>query len=175
MFRERSEHNLGPIVQLGERLVRNQEVGGSSPPRSTRFLVRTIEKLSRFILIALLAKREPKLRRKSELRIKALKTIIKGQNYNFYIIADGAEFYIEAIHLVSLRFSFINNLNTVLSELNIDVYDKKVSESQWLVSKRQSRLFFKKAINFLSGKNYCDYIERKLDKDRECGEWENYE
>jgi hypothetical protein len=26
---------LGPLAQLGERLVRNQEVGGSSPPRST--------------------------------------------------------------------------------------------------------------------------------------------
>jgi hypothetical protein len=26
---------FGPLAQLGERLVRNQEVGGSSPPRST--------------------------------------------------------------------------------------------------------------------------------------------
>jgi hypothetical protein len=25
----------GPLAQLGERLVRNQEVGGSIPPRST--------------------------------------------------------------------------------------------------------------------------------------------
>ena len=27
---------FGPLAQLGERLVRNQEVGGSIPPRSTR-------------------------------------------------------------------------------------------------------------------------------------------
>jgi hypothetical protein len=27
--------DLGPLAQLGERLVRNQEVGGSIPPRST--------------------------------------------------------------------------------------------------------------------------------------------
>lgn len=26
----------GPVVQLGERLVRNQEVGGSTPPRSIK-------------------------------------------------------------------------------------------------------------------------------------------
>ena len=27
---------LGPVVQLGERLVRNEEVGGSNPLRSTK-------------------------------------------------------------------------------------------------------------------------------------------
>jgi hypothetical protein len=27
---------FGPLAQLGERLVRNQEVGGSIPPRSTK-------------------------------------------------------------------------------------------------------------------------------------------
>ena len=26
---------FGPVAQLGERLVRNEEVGGSNPPRST--------------------------------------------------------------------------------------------------------------------------------------------
>ncbi len=29
-------HHRGPLAQLGERLVRNQEVGGSIPPRSTK-------------------------------------------------------------------------------------------------------------------------------------------
>ena len=77
-----------------------------------------------------------------------MKTIIKGQNYNFYIIADGMKFYIKALHLASSRFSFINNLNAVLSEFNISVDDKKVSESQWLISKKQSGLFLKKPRNF---------------------------
>jgi len=102
-----------------------------------------------------------------------MKNVIKGQNYNFCIIADRTKFYIEAIHTTSLRFSFINNLNTILSEFNISVDDKKVSESQWLVSKRRNKLFFKKATEFLSDKMYRDYIEKKLEEDRECSEWEN--
>ena len=99
--------------------------------------------------------------------------IIKGENYNFCVVTNRSEFYIKAIHSVSLRFSFINNLNAILSEFNIDIDNKKVSESQWLISERQSKSFFKKAINFLSDKVYRDYIERKLNEDRECGEWEN--
>jgi len=102
-----------------------------------------------------------------------MKTIIKGQKYNFCVVADEVKFYIEAIHRTSLRFSFINNLNAVLSEFNINTSDKKVSESQWLVSERQSNLFFKKAIKSLSDKVCQNYLERKLDEDRKCGEWEN--
>lgn len=102
-----------------------------------------------------------------------MKTIIKGQNYNFCIVADGVKFYIEAIHSASLSFSFINNLNAVLSEFYIGINDKKVSESQWFVSEKQSESFFKKAIKFLSDKTYRDYIERKLDEDKKYGEWEN--
>ena len=102
-----------------------------------------------------------------------MKTIIKGQNYNFCVVVDRVKFFIEAIHCASLRFSFINNLNAVLSEFNINIDDKKVSESQWLASEKQNRLFFKRAIKFLSDKVCQNYLERKLDEDRECGEWEN--
>ncbi len=102
-----------------------------------------------------------------------MKTVIKGQNYNFRVVAEEVKFYIEAIHFTPLRFSFINNLNVVLSEFNINIDDKKVSESQWIVSKRQSSLFFKKALGLLLDKGSRDYIEEKLDEDRECGEWEN--
>ena len=104
-----------------------------------------------------------------------MKTIIKGQNYNFYIIADGMKFYIKALHLTSSRFSFINNLNAVLSEFDISADDKKVSESQWLISKKQSGLFFEKAKKILLSENNRGYIERKLNEDRECGEWENFQ
>lgn len=103
-----------------------------------------------------------------------MKTIIKGQNYKFCIIADGMKFYIKSLHLASLRFSSINNLNAILSEFNISADDKKVSESQWLTSKKQGSLFFKKATKFLLNKSSRDYIERKLDEDRKCGEWENF-
>ena len=84
------------------------------------------------------------------------------------------KFYIKALHLASSRFSFINNLNAVLSEFDISVDDKKVSESQWLISKKQSGLFFEKAKKFLLSENNSGYIERKLNEDRECGEWENF-
>lgn len=103
-----------------------------------------------------------------------MKTVIKGQNYNFCVVADGWRFYIRALHLASLRSSFINNLNAILSEFNISVNNKKVSESQWVTSERQSCLFFRKATKFLLSKISRDYIERKLDEDRECGEWENF-
>lgn len=102
-----------------------------------------------------------------------MKTVIKGQNYNFCVVANEVQFYIEATHLASLRYSFINNLNTVLSEFNISMDDKKVSDSQWITSKRQSKLFFRKAKGLLSHKDYRDYVEKKLDEDRKCGEWEN--
>ncbi|TSC74866.1 MAG: hypothetical protein G01um101433_985 [Parcubacteria group bacterium Gr01-1014_33] len=102
-----------------------------------------------------------------------MKTTIKGQSYNFCIVANGMRFYIKALHRASSRFSFINNLNTILSEFNINVDDKRVSESQWLIPKKQGGLFFKKAVEFLLSRNSRSYIERKLDEDRECGEWEN--
>jgi len=102
-----------------------------------------------------------------------MKTIIKGQNYNFCVVADGLRFYIEAIHLFSSRFSFINNLNVVLSEFGVKIDDKRVSESQWATSKRKSSVFFKKATEFLLNDSSRNYIEKKLDEDRECDEWEN--
>jgi len=102
-----------------------------------------------------------------------MKAIIKGRNYNFCVVAKRVQFYIEAIHLVSSKHSFINNLNTVLSEFNISMDDKKVSDSQWITSKRQGKLFFEKAIEFLLNKVHRDYVEKRLDEDRQYGEWEN--
>ncbi|MDE2218715.1 MAG: hypothetical protein KGJ58_04740 [Patescibacteria group bacterium] len=104
-----------------------------------------------------------------------METIIKGQNYNFRPVANGTEFYIEALHRASLRFSFINNLNAILSEFDIGIDDEKSSESQWRASKKQGKLFFEKAMNFLSDKAHRNYLEKRLDEDRECGEWENFQ
>lgn len=102
-----------------------------------------------------------------------MKTIIKGQNYNFCIVAGENRFYIEAIHATSCRFSYINNLNVILSALDIEENDKKVSESQWCVSQKQSRIFFEKVIKFLSNKHSRNFVEKQLDEDRQLGEWEN--
>jgi len=102
-----------------------------------------------------------------------MKTVIRGQNYNFCVVVDRIGFYIKALDLTSSRFSFINNLNAILSELDIDIDDAKVSESQWLVTRSEAILFFRQAKKFLSTKSSRDYFERKLDEDRGCGEWEN--
>lgn len=63
-----------------------------------------------------------------------MKTIIKERRCDFRVAAEGMKFYIEVYievsRRVSLRFSFINNLNAILSEFGIGVDDKIVSESQ---------------------------------------------
>ena len=100
-----------------------------------------------------------------------MRTVIKGKRYSFYVVANRMGFYIKAVHLASSRFSFINNLNAILSELDISMYDERVSESQWLMSKGKSSLFLKKAVGLLRDKDGREYIEEKLDEDRECGEW----
>ncbi len=102
-----------------------------------------------------------------------MKTIVIGNNYKFYIVSDGIKFYIEALQLTTSRYSYINNLNAILSEFDIGIDDKKVSDSQWLVSLRQSYMFFEKASRILSNKNSRNHIEKMLDEDRKCGEWEN--
>lgn len=88
-------------------------------------------------------------------------------------MAGGGKFYIEATHRVSFRFSFINNLNAILSALNIGMDDENVSESQWIGYKKQVNVFFREATEVLSSETYRDYIEKELDEDRRCGEWEN--
>lgn len=103
-----------------------------------------------------------------------MRTVIKGQNYNFFVVADGLKFYIKALHKASCRFSFINNLNTILSEFNIGIDNKMASESQWLIPKKQSDVFFRKPTMLLLNKDSRDYIEKKLDEDRKCSEWENF-
>jgi len=104
-----------------------------------------------------------------------MKTLIRGKKYHFYVVADETQFYIEAVHTASLRCSFINNLNSILSEFNIRSDDPRASESQWIMKNRQSsRVFFKKALGLLSNGTYLGYLEDQLDKDREYGEWENH-
>lgn len=102
-----------------------------------------------------------------------MRTIIKGNNYNFYIMEDRSSFYIKASDRRFNRSSFINNLNVILSEFNISANDNLAPESQWELTRKQSILFFKKATKFLQNKNSRSFIEKKLDEDRECGEWEN--
>ena len=105
-----------------------------------------------------------------------MKKLINGRNYKFTIHwfngNDDFCFYIEAKHKRSHRHSFINNVNCILSGLNInDINDNKVSESQWVVTKKEAIKLSHKAYNFLTDDDFREYVERYLDLDREIGEW----
>ena len=104
-----------------------------------------------------------------------MKKIIKGEMYNFVVNCFKCEndflFYIEAINLQEKTHSFINNLNNILSEFNINMNDKRISESQWILKRKEAKLFFSHAINFLLDIKFKNYIERRLNEDRSLGEW----
>lgn len=105
-----------------------------------------------------------------------MKINIHGKKYNFEILAENNCFCIKAKHKSTKRFSCINNLNTILSELGIDMYsDSKYCDSRWILSKNGVRKFEKVAKKILSDKFFRNYLEEKLNEDRECGEWENIE
>jgi hypothetical protein len=104
-------------------------------------------------------------------------TKISGAKYRFEIVSEKNEqdfsFFIKAKSKSTGRFSCINNLNVVLSELNVDINDPKFSDSKWVVTKDESNYFETVAKRFLFDPSFFDYLERKLDEDRMLGEWEN--
>jgi len=109
---------------------------------------------------------------------------IEGQRYRFEIFSEDeageqeVEFYIRAICKSTKRTSCINNLNEILSLLfddEVEHYldDKGYVDSSWVVPKNEAKKFTKIALKYLSNPSYINYLERKLDEDRDCGEWEN--
>lgn len=83
-----------------------------------------------------------------------MKKLIKGKRYNF--IVDFSQnknnfyFSIEAIDLQKETHSFINNLNYILSELQLDEEDPRVADSDWEVTKKEGEKFFLYAADFLN-------------------------
>lgn len=104
-------------------------------------------------------------------------TKISGSKYSFQIFTEAkrqdCRFFIKAISKPTGRFSCINNLNVVLSELNVDINNPKFFDSMWAVTKDEANYFEGVAKQFLSDKSFLAYLERKLDEDRMLGEWEN--
>ena len=102
---------------------------------------------------------------------------INGSKYSFEIFTEAkrqdCRFFIKAKSKATGRFSFINNLNVVLSELNVDINDPKFYNSMWVVAKDEANYFEDVAKRFLSEPSFLDYLERKLDEDRMLSEWEN--
>lgn len=102
---------------------------------------------------------------------------IQGKRYDFTIVSDYKKpfscFFIKAQCKSTKRFSCINNLNAVLSEFHIEANDSKFADSIWVVTKNEAHKLVETAKEFLSDPDFLDYLEAKLDEDRELGEWEN--
>lgn len=107
---------------------------------------------------------------------------IEGERYKFKIINeeyDNNEFFwtIRAICRKTRRYSGINNLNPILSELKVDFEkDRRFEDScLWEASRKEINIFNKIAKSLVTDKRYLQYLEDKLDEDRSYGEWKNVE
>lgn len=99
---------------------------------------------------------------------------IKGNKYRFEVCCRDYAFWIKAMHIRSSRYSFINNLNSILSLLDVSGKQNLVAESQWFTADpRFSRECFHHAADALADPGFQSYIEDILDEDRLCGEWEH--
>jgi hypothetical protein len=101
----------------------------------------------------------------------------EGEKYNFALEkTDGeleSDLSILAIDKKTKLCSSINNLNFVLSNLNISYQDYRFVDSSWILPNELADALFYKARNLLSDKGSLLLLETQLDLDREEGEWEN--
>lgn len=104
-------------------------------------------------------------------------SFIQGKKYDFEIVSQNGRddfcFFIRAICKSTKRTSCINNLNTILSEFDVEVDEPKYQDSSWVVTKKEAYRLEAKCKQFLSASSFRDYIESRLDEDRTLGEWEN--
>ena len=102
---------------------------------------------------------------------------IQGNKYNFEIVCqkcgESYQFYIRALCKSTERYSSINNLNTILSELGIDTDDSNFEDSIWIVDQDEAKYFTRVTEEIITDNTYRDYLEHRLDEDRILGEWEN--
>jgi len=104
-------------------------------------------------------------------------TKFPGKRYNFEIRVEKDQrtsaFSIRAISKDTGRYSSINNLNTILSELGVDNDNPKYNDSTWVLGVKEAERFSDVIKKYLASPRFVHYLERKLDEDRACGEWEN--
>lgn len=101
----------------------------------------------------------------------------RGREYSIFIIFDKIKgiFSIRALHNKTKRYSSINNLNCILSHLNINADNPKFFDGSWELSKNEVNSLVKKTIDLLRDKKFLKYLENQLNLDRSLGEWENSE
>ena len=103
-------------------------------------------------------------------------TAIEGQKYRLEVLLQNRGFAIRAICKSSRRYSCVNNLNTMLSELGVNPEDPKFEDSWWeLPTVEEAKELADHAKVLVSDRQFLSYLEGKLDEDRSYGEWENIE
>ena len=98
-------------------------------------------------------------------------------NYKIFIKSYGKEynFAVKAIDKKTHRASWINTLNQLLSELDVNYEEERFAESDWMVTKKELKKLVRTTIELFTDKKYLPYFEGRLDEDRYEGEWENIE
>jgi len=102
---------------------------------------------------------------------------VEGKKYDFILEKIDGEIEsclsILAIDKKTKLCSSINNLNFVLSSLNISYEDYRFADSSWILPNKLAGNLFHQARRMLSDKEYLLLFEAHVDLDREEGEWEN--
>lgn len=100
-----------------------------------------------------------------------------GTRYDFRLEFDDIEgevaFGLRAICRESQRTSCINNLNAILSLLQVNPEEPKYADTEWVVGRSRAARFRRIVTRALSGNDYIQYLETQLDEDRSYGEWAN--
>jgi len=102
---------------------------------------------------------------------------IQGEKYLFNIVSlkerQLGSFYIRATCKLTKRTSCINNLNAILSEFDVDSANQRYVDSMWEVSVSEASRLLNISKKILKSKSFLNYLENKLDDDRDASEWEN--
>lgn len=101
-----------------------------------------------------------------------------GYDYEYLVFKERLKnkiyyFSIMAMCRETGRYSHINNLSTILSEFAIDPDSRRAEDSEWSSTCKKVNAWMKAAEELLTNMTYLPYLEKHLDEDRECGEWEN--
>jgi len=98
----------------------------------------------------------------------------RSSHYRFRVRENRGCFSIEATDLVSLRYSSVNNVVGIMGELvNGDTDNPLFGDSTWFLPPNLAKRLFERAVDMLSDSENVNRLERYLDEDRSCGEWEN--
>lgn len=101
----------------------------------------------------------------------------EGNRYSFRLQTTNtrieSDFSILAIDKKTNLCSSINNLNLILSELEINCQDCRFDDSSWVLPNKSAEYLCCKAKDLLSDMEFLKSLEDYLDLDRKEGEWEN--